>query len=69
MKIQWEDARERTRRRHIHKANQVVDAVLDEVAPNQNDQLGKSLVASKSLDQHPVNGNDECVDEVLIGIG
>ena len=50
MKIQWEDARERTRRRHIRKANQVVDAVLDEVAPNQSDRLWKSLVASKSFD-------------------
>ena len=66
MKIQWEDASERTRSRHIRKANQVVDAVLDEVAPNQSDQLWKSLAASKSLDQHPVNNNDERVDEVLM---
>ena len=65
-KIQWEDASERTRRRHIRKANQVVDAVLEEVAPNQSDQLWKSLVTSKSLDQHPVNDNDERVDEVLM---
>ena len=57
---------ERTRRRHIRKANQAVDAVLDEVAPNKSDQLWKSLVASKSLDQHPVNDNDERVDEVLM---
>ena len=57
---------ERTRRRHIRKANQAVDAVLDEVAPNKSDQLWKSLVASKSLDQHTVNDNDERVDEVLM---
>ena len=56
---------ERTRRRHIRKANQAVDAVLDVVAPNQSDQLWKSLVASKSL-EHPVNHNDERVDEVLM---
>ena len=66
MKIQWEDASERTRLRHIRKANQVVNAVIDEVAPNQSDQLWKSLVASKSLDQYPVNDNDERVDEVLM---
>ena len=29
-------------------------AVLDEVAPNQSDQLWKSLAASKALDQHPI---------------
>ena len=66
MKIQWEDASERTRRRHIRKANQVIDAVLGKVAPNQSDQLWKSLAACKSLDQHPVNDNDERVDEVLM---
>ena len=66
IKIQWEDASERTRRRHIRKANQVVDAVLDEVAPNQSDQLWKSFAASKSLDQHPVNDNNERIDEVLM---
>ena len=66
MKIQWEDASKRTRHHHIRKANQVVDAVLDEVAPNQSDQLWKSLFVSKSLDQHPVNDIAKRIDEVLM---
>ena len=37
---QWKEAvSERTRRRHLRKANQALDAVLDEVAPNQSRQL------------------------------
>ena len=31
------------------KAKKAFDAVLDEVAPNQSDQLWQSLVTSKSL--------------------
>ena len=36
---QWEEASERTRLRHLRKANQAVNAVLEEVAPNQSGQL------------------------------
>ena len=36
---QWEEANERTRLRHLRKANQPVDAVLEEVAPNQTGPL------------------------------
>ena len=61
---QWEEASERTRRRHLRKANQAVDAVLEEVAPNQSGQLWKSLVASKS--ENPSGNEREPVDEVLM---
>ena len=67
MKTQWEEASERTKRRHTRKAKQAVDAVLDEVAPNQSDQLWQSLVTSKSLGQHPLSTDDEeRTDEVLM---
>ena len=36
---QWKEASEQTRRCHLRKANQAVDAVLKEVAPNQSGQL------------------------------
>ena len=63
---QWEEASQRTRRRHLCKANQAVDAVLEEVAPNQSGQLWKSLVASKSSDENPSGNEREPVDEVLM---
>ena len=66
MKIQWEEASERTKRRHTRKAKQAVDTMLDEVAPNQSDQLCQSLVASKSFGQHPFNDDEEREDEVLM---
>jgi len=53
MKTQWEEASERIKRRNTRKAKQAVDAVLDELAPNQSDQLWQALVSSKSLGQHP----------------
>ncbi|CAH3170329.1 unnamed protein product [Porites lobata] len=63
---QWEEASQRTRRRHLCKANQAVDAVLEEVAPNQSGQLWKSLVASKSSDENPSGNEREPVDEMLM---
>lgn len=66
MKTQWDEASERTRRRHTRKAKQAVDAVLDEVAPNQSVQLWQSLVSSKSLEQHPFGESAAGIDEVLM---
>lgn len=63
---QWEEASERTRHRHLCKANQAVDAVLEEVAPNQSGQLWKSLAASKSSDENPSGNERKPVDEVLM---
>lgn len=65
MKTQWGEASERTKRRHTRKAKQAVDAVLDEVAPNQSDQLWQSLVTSKSMIQHRFSDDEERADEVL----
>ena len=49
LKTQWEEASKRTRRRHLRKAKEAVVAVLEEVAPNQCQQLWQSLVASKII--------------------
>jgi len=37
--VPWDDASERTRRRHLRKAQQAVCAVLEEVAPKQSEKL------------------------------
>ena len=63
MQTKWEEASERTKRRHTRKAKQAVTAVLEEVAPNQSEQLWQTLVASKSLEQ---DGSNKDVDEVLM---
>ena len=63
---QWEEASERTKRRHLRRANQAVHTVLEEVAPNQSGQLWKSLVASKSSDENRSGNEREPVDEVLM---
>ena len=57
--VPWEEASGRTRRRHIRKAKQ---AVLDEIAPNQSEQLRESLFESFTLD----NQNDNNIDLVLM---
>lgn len=44
--VPWDEASERTRRRHIRKAQQAVGAVLEEVAPKQSEKLWHSLVPS-----------------------
>ena len=66
MKTQWEEASERTKRHHTRKGKQAVDAVLDEVAPNQSGQLWQSLVTSESFGQHPFDDDEEHEDEVLM---
>ena len=66
LKTQWEEASERTRRRHQRKAKEAVVAVLEEVAPNQCQQLWQSLVASKSLESHLSSDNDDDIDEVFM---
>ena len=66
LKTQWEEASERTRRRHLRKAKEAVVAVLEEVAPNQCQQLWQSLVASKSLESHLSSDNDDDIDEVFM---
>ena len=63
---QWEEASERTKRRHLRRANQAVETVLEEVAPNQSGQLWKSLVASKSSDENRSGNEREPVGEVLM---
>ena len=46
LKIPWEKASERTKRRHIRETDQAVGAVLEEVTPNQFSQLWQSFVKS-----------------------
>jgi len=65
MMSQWEDANERTRRRHVRKAKQAVTAVLDEVAPNQHHQLWHAI-ASKPLESLNSSEEEEDIDNVLM---
>ena len=61
--IPWNEASERTRRRHLRKATQVVSAVLlHEVAPNQSGPLWQSLVPS--LNRQFLNSSDNEDDDV-----
>jgi hypothetical protein len=62
VKISWEEASERTRRRHIRKAKQAVQAVLEVVAPDQPEHLWQSVVKSFSSDKQ----EDDVVDQVLM---
>ena len=65
MTRQWEDASERTTRRHVRKARQAVTAVLDEIAPNQLHHLWKAI-ASKPLEPQNSSEEDDDVDNVLM---
>ena len=71
--VPWDEASERTRRRHLHKAQQAVGAVLEDVAPKQSEKLWYSLVPSlnqqfstdnesedKDMDNVPMNALTEC---------
>ena len=66
--IPWNEASERTRRRHLRKATQVVSAVLHEVAPNRSGPLWYSLVPSlnrqflKDSDSEDDDVDDELMD-------
>ncbi|KAL9957001.1 hypothetical protein ACROYT_G038578 [Oculina patagonica] len=65
--ISRNEASERTRRRHLRKAQQAVGAVLDEVAPNQPGELWHSLVPSLNMQfSSDSESEDEEVDNVLI---
>ena len=68
MKIPWEEASERTKRRYLRKSKQVVTAVLNDVAPNQAGHLWQSLVASKPFNESSSDEDkeSECVDPVLM---
>ena len=55
----WDMASDRTQRFHIRKAKQVVDAALEEIAPQDNEKLWISLVQSKVAAQQT---NDEAID-------
>ena len=65
--IPWNEASERTQRRHLRKARQAVSAVLDEVAPNQPEQLWHSLVPSLNLQfSSGSESEDDDVDNALM---
>ena len=62
--VPWNEASGRTRRRHLRKAQQAINAVLDEVAPNQSGQLWNSLVETKNINDS--ESEDEDIDNVLL---
>ena len=65
MTSKWEDASERTSRRHVRKARQAITAALDEIAPNQLHHLWKAIV-SKPLEPQNSSEEDDDVDNVLM---
>ena len=65
MTSKWEDASERTRRRHVRKARQAITAALDGIAPNQLHHLCKAIV-SKPLEPQNSSEEDDDVDNVLM---
>jgi len=65
--VPWDDASERTRRRHPRKAQQAVGAVLEEVAPKQSEKLWNSLVPSlNQIFATESESEDKDVDNVLM---
>ena len=65
MTSQWEDVSERTRRRHVCKAQQAITAALDEIAPNQLHHLWKAIV-SKPLEPQNSSEEEDDVNNVLM---
>ena len=65
--VLWDEASERTRRRHLRKAQQAVGAVLEEVAPKQSEKLWYSLVPSLNQQFSSDSESEEKdVDNVLM---
>ena len=65
MTSKWEDASERTRRRHVRKARQAITAALDEIAPNKLHHLWNAIV-SKPLEPQNSSEEDDDVDNMLM---
>lgn len=60
LNVPWIEASDRTKRRHTRKAKHAVQAVLEEVAPSQSDDLWQSVVTAMST------GKESVDDEVLM---
>ena len=70
METPWEEASERTKRRYLRKGKQAVNAVLNEMAPNQSTNLWRSLTTTKPFNQSSSDDDEanesECTDPVLM---
>ena len=65
--VPWDEASERTRRRHLRKTQLAVSAVLEEVAPKQSEKLWYSLVPSLTQKfSTDSESEDTDVDNVLM---
>jgi len=65
--VTWDDASERTLRRHLPKAQQAVGAVLEGVAPKQSEKLWYSLVPSLNEKFSPQSESEDTdVDNVVM---
>lgn len=62
LKTPWLQCTERTRRYHTRKANQVIGAALEEIAPNDTEELLKSVAAQQSKQ------NESNEDTVLLNL-
>lgn len=64
MTTPWNEASDRTKRFHTRKARQIFDACLDEVAPEEKNQLAKrvlnSFKSSKNIDSELISALVEC---------
>ena len=69
LRTSWNEASERTKRQHVHKARQAVSAVLSEVAPEEPGQLwhalSKSQVTQRLFSADTESGNGT-TDETLL---
>ena len=66
LKKPWNLAADRTQRYHTRKARQVVTAALEEIAPQDTENLWNSLVKSKRVMQPPSSEEEEPLVVTLI---
>ena len=69
LKTPWDDASERTKRRHVRKAGQAFSAVVSEVAPNDPDRLWNAIASSKAKQRlFPTDEEDDIdhTDDALL---
>lgn len=66
LKKPWNSAAKRTRRHHVRKAKQVVTAALAEIAPEDAENLWKSLIKSKTFMESSTEEEEDALDVTLI---
>ena len=62
----WHFTNERTKRHYTRKARQVVNAVIEEIAPGDADSLWEALVSSRGTVRQLPMDPELCTDSMLI---